>query len=114
MKSMFLATRILLATGLALSAGSVMADSTPTTSEKVQAKVYELLDKDMVAIKFASGSTKLTEGERGSIRAFVAAAKNNGKIDKFVVAAWSDEEMPKGDNKLTDKQRHLPTTASMP
>jgi hypothetical protein len=58
-------------------------------------------------VKFATGSTEITDAERTSLRAFVTAAKANGKVDKFIVAAWSDEEMPKGDNKLTDKQRHL-------
>lgn len=108
MKPTFLATRILLATGLTLSAASVMAEGTqPSTIEKIQTKVYELLDKDMTAIKFAKDSDALTDGEKQSIRAFVTAAKNNGKVDKFIVAAWSDEEMPKGDKKLSDKQKNL-------
>jgi hypothetical protein len=106
MKSKFLATRIALATGLTLSAATVMAEGTPT-SEKVQAKVYELLDKDIATVKFASGSTAITESERSSLRAFVTAAKANGKVDKFIVAAWSDEEMPQGDDKLSEKQQNL-------
>ncbi len=108
MKSTFLATRILLATGLTLSAASVMAEGNqPSTIEKVQTKVYELLDKDMNTIKFAKDSDALTDSEKQSIRAFVTAAKNNGKVDKFIVAAWSDQEMPKGDAKLNDKQKNL-------
>ncbi len=108
MKSMFLATRIILATGLTLSAASVLADGAqPSTIEKIQTKVYELLDKDMTAIKFAKGSDALTDSERQTIRAFVTAAKNNGKVDKFIVATWSDQEMPKGDAKLNEKQKNL-------
>ena len=92
MNPMFLATRIILATGLTLSAASVLAEgSKPSTIEKIQTKVYELLDKDMNAIKFAKDSDALSDSERQSIRAFVTAAKSNGKVDKFIVATWSDQ-----------------------
>lgn len=108
MKPTFLATRILLATGLILPAASVMAEGNqPSTIEKVQTKVYEVLDKDMMAIKFAKDSDALTDAEKQTIRAFVTAANNNGKVDKFIVAAWSDEEMPKGGKKLSEKQKNL-------
>ena len=108
MKVMNTSLKLMMALGL--TAGSVaFAETTPKEiAEKVQAKVYELLDKNISTITFTEGSSNLSDTEQSSLKALVTAAKANGIVDKFVVASWSDQEYPTGkDAKLSSKQRDL-------
>ncbi|MGE0171893.1 MAG: hypothetical protein AB7T49_03875 [Oligoflexales bacterium] len=65
------------------------------TVRKLETKAYDLMDKDITAIKFEKGNTQLSESEKASLKSVVEAVRGDSDIDKIIVASWSDESLPK-------------------
>ena len=99
---------VLVAAGLLFGTAAPAETNVKAQAEKLQAKIYELLDKDITTVNFKKGSSNLSNAEISSLKSLVTAAKKNGVVEEFVVAAWSDQEYPTApDQKLTVKQRDL-------
>ncbi len=76
--------------------------------EKIQTEVYDILDKDLTAVKFEKGSATLTDTERRTLRAMVTAVRDDTKVENIIVAAWSDSQYPaKEGAKLGDAEKKL-------
>lgn len=56
-------------------------------------------------ISFGKDSANMTEAQKSEIRAAIAAAAKNGKIDEVKILAWSDKEYPseKGQQMKSDE-----------
>jgi hypothetical protein len=97
----------MLALGSAFAAPAFAEDDKSLT-EEVKTAVYELLDKDMISVKFDTNSSTLSDGERASLKALVEKLRNEKDVEKFIVAAWSDKDYPNGANeKLTNAEEKL-------
>ncbi len=68
---------------------------------------YDILDKDILSIQFAAGSADLPEADRTKIIAMIQATKEEAKIKKIVVAAWSDKPLPAAGKSLDKADREL-------
>jgi hypothetical protein len=76
----------------ALAAGVSYAE--PQSSETVTTGVFQIVEKDMTAIKFPEGSADLTANDRAAIVAMVDSVRGDATVDQFIVAAWSDKDYP--------------------
>lgn len=94
---------------LILGAGHAAGQATVKTGEgEIEVKLYEIVDKDMTAVKFDQGKATLGESERGTLKEFVSQMKDETKVDRFIVAAWSDQDYPAGENaKLPEAAKKL-------
>jgi hypothetical protein len=69
-------------------------------------QIYQILDQDMVKITFDEGSSTLSNSSMTAIADFVKATKDESKVERYLVASWSDKEFPtKGE--LSSSQRKL-------
>lgn len=74
---------------------STHADSTVKTGEiVVKQNVYQILDKDLIKISFKEGSAELTNESLTALADFTKATRNESKIDRYIVASWSDRNYP--------------------
>jgi hypothetical protein len=72
---------------------------------------YRTIDKDMAKITFDEGSPDLSNESFATLADFVKKANSESKVDRFVVATWSDDAYPaKGE--LTHKKRELAESRS--
>ncbi|WP_141733455.1 OmpA family protein [Oligoflexus tunisiensis] len=74
--------------------------------ENLKTEAYDLVDKDITAVTFKKGSATLSKSDASSLRAVYKAVLNDNTVDKVIVAAWADEQMPSG-GKLSDAQVEL-------
>jgi hypothetical protein len=66
----------------------------------------QILDKDLVTIKFDKGSAKLSEESRKELANFATSTQAEAKVDQYIVASWADQDYPaKGE--LSRSQRKL-------
>lgn len=72
--------------------------------------LYEVISADTATVEFAKGSSILLPTERDKLRALVNATKRGPGIDRYVVAAWSDQETPDRHRRLSRADRKLAET----
>lgn len=78
----------------------VQAAMANVTTETEQAS--KLLGAKMVSeVNFEEGKSDLTAASKEEIKAFVASARQNGKIGEVKLAVWSDREYPAKDTKAS-------------
>jgi hypothetical protein len=98
----------IIAVALGLGNAPVFADTAGKAVQDLKTKAYDLLDKDVTTIKFGNGVSTLTANERGQLKAVVDAVRDDTKVDRVIVAAWADEELPSGkDAQLSQAARDL-------
>lgn len=92
-----------------LSCLSATAQTTIKTGEViVRGNVYQILDKDFIKVSFAEGSAELSNGSLTALADFAKTTRGVAKIDRFIVASWSDKNYPtkgevsKGQKKLAE------------
>jgi len=95
--------------GASVAAGPVFATTNvQEAAQGVQTKTYEMLGKDTTTVSFESSSSDLSDWEKSNLRSVVEAAKRDQKVEKVIVAAWSDEDYPASDQKeLSDSAKEL-------
>jgi len=73
--------------------------------------IYQILDKDMVKVTFDANSSVLNDSSMKALADFVKATKDESKVERYLVAAWADQETPdKG--MLSKVQRELAVNRS--
>jgi len=90
-----------------LSVATVYAESEVKTGDtEITATRYNILDKDLLTIKFDEGSAVLSESSLTSLSDFAKATQGESKVDQYIVASWADQDYPaKGE--LSRSQRKL-------
>ena len=67
---------------------------------------YQLLDKDLVQVKFIEGSATLSKSALDALSDFVKNTQGQASVNHFIVASWADQNYPaKGE--LSRTQRKL-------
>lgn len=76
--------------------------------------VYQILDKDMVKISFDDNAAVLSDSALTGISSFVKETKDEAKVERYLVASWSDADYPvkgqlsKGQKKLAlERSEHI-------
>lgn len=78
------------------------------TVESAETAVFDLIDKESVTVSFSDNSAEVSDAEKTALRAAVKAVQNNKKIDRVIVAAWSDSALPSDEKmKLSDNAKKL-------
>lgn len=98
----------ILVTGL--FAGVANAEDQPVKKavESAQTAFFDMIDKDSVVVNFEKDSAAISEGERTTMKSALDAARKDIKIERVIVASWSDSSMPEQkDAKLSDRERKL-------
>ena len=86
---------------------SAYGESTVKKSEVVMVEnVYEILDKDLIKISFAEDSSELSNQSLTALSDFAKATKGEAKIERYIVATWSDQNYPKT-GEVSETQRKL-------
>lgn len=87
--------------------GSVYGQTVVQQDEvRVVDRVYQILDKDIVKVAFNEKSSVISDSSMAALADFVKATKDESKVERYLVAAWSDQETPvKGE--LSKAQRNL-------
>lgn len=76
--------------------------------ESAETAVFDLIDKESVTVSFNSNSAELSDGEKVTLRAAVKAVQSDKKIERVIVAAWSDRALPANEkDKLSDSAMEL-------
>lgn len=76
--------------------------------ESVLTKTYDILDKNVLEISFKKGSANLSEGDRVKLRSLIKSAREEGKIDKVIVATYADKAYrDTANNTYTDAEKDL-------
>jgi len=57
-------------------------------------RIYQILDKDMIKVTFDKNSAVLPESSMSGLADFVKATKDEAKVERYLVAAWADQETP--------------------
>lgn len=71
--------------------------------ESAETAVFDLIDKESVTVGFSKNSAEVSDSEKTTLRAAVKAVMNDKKIDRVIVAAWSDSALPTDEKiKLSD------------
>ena len=96
----------LLLVGL-FSVTTAFADSEIKTGEiEVTARGYQILDKDLLTIKFDPGSAVLSDSSLTALADFAKITQGESPIDQYIIASWGDQDYPaKGE--LSQSQRNL-------
>lgn len=99
---------IALVTTATLAGGAYAADSVKKAVQDAKTGVFDLFNKNSATIDFEAGQSTVSAGEKSDIKAVVDAVKSDAKIEKVIVAAWSDEEYPTTkDTKLSKAAQDL-------
>lgn len=72
-------------------------DSTKTT-------FFDMIDKDSVTVSFSKGQASLSDSEKSNLKTALAAAKRDVKVDRILVAAWSDSDLPRSSEVKLSKE----------
>lgn len=82
-----------------------------TQNVKVTNESFVILDRDMTTVHFGKGADALSAGDQDALKQFVNTVGHEAKLDKLIVAAWSDQEYPtkgqelsKADHKLANER----------
>jgi hypothetical protein len=55
---------------------------------------FRMLDKDLIAVTFEQGSAELSKDSLAKLNDFVKSTSAEAKVEKYIVAAWSDSAYP--------------------
>lgn len=98
--------------GLVVVSGFVGATSgysqtvVETGEMRIEDRVYQILDKDMLKVTFEKSSEVLSDSALTSLADFVKATKDESRVERYLVATWADKDYPaKGE--LTEHERKL-------
>lgn len=94
MNRKFQSTVIAAVCTFALSAAAFVSSETETAASGLGASMVS-------ETKFDAGQSALTDGQKKDIASFVQEAKQKGKIKEIKVLAWSDQEYPVAEQKLS-------------
>ena len=72
------------------------ADDLQGVKESVQQQYYEITGKDTSVLKFAKGSTHLSDSGSAELRTTMNAIKENTAIREIIVLAYADRAYPRG------------------
>ena len=90
-----------------LSTNTSFSESVVKTGEVIEAVTeYQLLDKDLVQVKFIAGSAELSKSSLDAISDFVKTTQAQTAVNHFIVASWADQDYP-AKGKLSRTQRKL-------
>lgn len=64
------------------------------------------ISKDMIAINFAEGGATVSQSDAENLAQFVGNTQSQGKVKRYIVAAWSDQNYPET-GRLSAEQRQL-------
>jgi hypothetical protein len=89
------------------SVATAFAESEVKTGDvEVTAKQYQILDKDLLTIRFNERSAVLSDSSRAALSDFAKTTQGESKVDQYIVASWADQDYPaKGE--LSSSQRKL-------
>jgi hypothetical protein len=74
---------------------SVFAESEVKTGEiVVSGTQYQLLDKDLLTIKFDKDSAVLSDSSLAALSDFAKTTQGESNIDQYIVASWADQDYP--------------------
>jgi hypothetical protein len=72
---------------------------------------YRVIDKDLAKVTFDKDSSDLSKDSFATLADFVNTTKNESRVDRYIVATWSDQDSPaKGE--LSKNERKLATMRS--
>lgn len=78
----------------------------PSGEVRVLDRMSHIFDRDMIKVSFGQNNAVLDGKSMAALADFVKATKDESKVERYLVAAWSDQETPlKGE--LTKAQRDL-------
>lgn len=87
--------------------GSVSGFANLSVDSDTERAVKEIGASAITELKFSEGSFALSDEMRREISGVMDEARKKGAIDEVRVAAWSDQEYPAKDAKLSKEQRKL-------
>lgn len=92
----------IVAASLVFTTPLTFADTKNGVMEKVKTEVYDFMDKNSLVLNFDNNEIALSDSEKTSIRSLVKSVRDDSKVSKIIVAAWSDYTYPlNGNNSLT-------------
>ena len=72
-------------------------------------RIYQILDKDMVKVTFDENSANISDSSMTAVTDFVKATAAESKVERYLVAAWADKEIP-AKGQLSSGQQKLATS----
>lgn len=105
-----LSTTLVLCAGVAgaAHAETAVGNAVGGAVQETKTKLFDAFDKDSITVDFKNGSAALEQGEIDDLKALLTSNKRDGKLERVIVASWSDKDYPanKGE-RLGDSDRKL-------
>lgn len=92
--SLVIKTTILVLFGLLYSISAYTKSIVRSGEAVVIEDIYKILDKDLIKISFTKGSSELSDESRTALVNFSKSTRNEYKVDRFIIASWSDLNYP--------------------
>lgn len=74
---------------------TAFAESVVKTGEAMESmSQYQILDQDLLKVKFNEGSAVLSKDSLAALSDFVKTTKGEARIDHYIVASWADQDFP--------------------
>jgi len=102
----FVAGTVFTCGDLCIADGS-LEDVATSVGGKAQTAVFDIIDKDVATVNFEDKSANVSSTEEMTLKSLVKSSRDDGKIEKVIIAVWSDKDLPVNKKSLSGDERRL-------